>query len=221
MALSQNAIASEGVALGDVVPFFTLKALNSSAGTPSYIGLNNLVGESARTPKKSVLLSFFATYCEPCKKELPFLAKLHQLYEKDGFTAIVVTIDKEGEKIEEAKKLAEEHGVRFPLLSDRFNIVAKRYQVSNLPSLFLVDRVGRATMIESGYTSGISKKLLAQIRQSLGMPTAAPIPPQLQPFFPAAKSSESTGIDESFRKQRSMRVKPKNKARRSAKNLPK
>ncbi len=218
--IPQNAIASESLTLGERVPFFTLKAINPVAGTSAIVSLDKMIGESARSPKKLVLVSFFATYCEPCKKELPFLAKLHQLYEKDGFTAVVVTIDKETEKIQEAKRLAQEHGVTFPVLSDRFNIVAKRYRVSKLPSVFLMDGSGRATMIESGYNSDISKKLLTHVRQSLGMPTADPIPLQLQPFFPAAKSLASGAVGEPLLKKKPLRKRRKKRAKRSSKKLP-
>jgi len=217
VVLPQTATAEGSLAVGDSLPFFTLKALNPTPGTSAYVSLDKIIGESAAAPKKLVLVSFFATYCEPCKKELPYLAKLHQFYEKDGFSAIVVTIDKEAEKIQEANRLAQKHGVTFPVLSDRFNIVAKRYQVSKLPSVFLMDGTGRATMVESGYNADISKKLLTHVRQSLGKPTADPIPPELQAFFPAAKKVESKVGRKPASKKKTKKKRRRRRGKRSSK----
>ena len=49
--------------------------------------------------KKAVVLSFFATYCEPCKKELPFLEKMHEKYRDQGLAVVVVNIDTKPEEI--------------------------------------------------------------------------------------------------------------------------
>ena len=217
LILPHNAAAEGGLAVGDSLPFFTLKSLNPAPGTSAYVSLDKMIGSSAVAPKKLVLVSFFATYCEPCKKELPYLAKLHQLYEKDGFSVIVVTIDKEAEKIQEANELAQKHGVTFPVLSDRFNIVAKRYRVSKLPSVFLMDSAGRATMVESGYNEDISKKLLTQVRQGLGKPTADPIPPELHAFFPATNKVEPKVVGKAVSKKQYKKKHRKKRRKRSSK----
>ncbi len=184
-------LGAQGLAVGKPLPFFTLKALNAEPGESPYVSLDKMIKGKNQQPRKLVLISFFASYCEPCKKELPYLAKLYELYEKDGFAAVVVTIDKEAEKIQEAKDLAQKNNVKFPVLSDRFNIVAKRYKIAELPSLFLMDNEGKALMVESGYTTNISKTLLTKIRQALGKPTADAIPAELSAFFPSEAKRDS------------------------------
>ena len=84
---------------------------------------------------KSLLISFFATYCEPCKKEIPHLAKLKKELGANGFDIVLISIDKEESKAREAAQLVAENGTDLKVLWDRFNIVARRYNVEALPHM--------------------------------------------------------------------------------------
>ncbi len=180
---------------GEPVKNFTLKVVNPEEAGQPYVGIDSFYGPEAKTPKKAILLSFFATYCEPCKKEMPYLASLYELYRDKGLMVMVVSIDKEDDKIEFAKTLAKESRVGFPVLSDRFNIVAKRYYISNLPCVYLIDGDGKVVMVEVGYNKDISRLLLDQVRKAVGEATSDPVPDKLARYLAATPGEVTKASD--------------------------
>lgn len=169
--------------LGEDVPVFTLKALNPDEAGASYISVDHYFGAEAKMPKKVLLLSFFATYCEPCKKELPFLSAMYDAYGEQGLQTLLVSIDKEADKVEEAKNLAAAANVKFPVLSDRFNIVAKRYFISKLPCVYLINGDGKVSLVNVGYNSNISKTILDEVRKAVGVSVSEPIPENIAMYM--------------------------------------
>lgn len=150
---------------GDAAPVFTGKVLNADVAGVRSLALDQLVAG-----KKAVILSFFATYCEPCKKELPFLQALHTAYKDQGLGVAVVSIDQKPEDITKAQELAQQVGATYPVLSDRFNIVAKRYSVKRLPCLYILDGTGKVSLVSTGYSEEFSAQLLAGIQARLEVP---------------------------------------------------
>lgn len=170
--------------VGESVPQFTLKVVNAQElGETSYLALDKFFGPNAKLPKKAILVSFFATYCEPCKREMPYLAALYDTYKDKGLQILLITIDKEAEKIDIARSLAKEAAVKFPLLADRFNIVARRYFIEKLPCVYILDADGKVAMVNVGYSDDDSKKLLDQIRKNIGEPISDPIPESLAKYL--------------------------------------
>lgn len=169
-------LAANGLAVGDRVQGFALKAVNSDTIGENLVAIDNYFGPEAKTPKKAILLSFFATYCEPCKKEMPFLAALYDEYGGKGLSVMSVSIDRDSDKVEFVKSLAADSGVKFPVLTDRFNIVAKRYYVEKLPLVYLIDGQGRIAMIKTGYTEDATRTIFDEVRRILGEPSSGPVP---------------------------------------------
>jgi thiol-disulfide isomerase/thioredoxin len=174
--------AEDEIGVGLPAPSFTVKTLNPDvAGAPS-ISLGQLVGPDAEDPgSKLVLLTFFASWCKPCQKEMPFLIQLDRMYREQGLRVLAVNIDAEPPGIELAKKQIGDAGVKYPVLSDRFNFLARRYlgEKAPLPSVFLINRAGDVTRIERGYSADVSTFLLAEVQSALGLkaaraPAAAP-----------------------------------------------
>ncbi len=188
--LPSGAGAQQGFGVGERVQLFTLKAINAASyeGGSPYISLDDYFGAEAKAPKKALLMSFFATYCEPCKREMPFLAALQETYRDKGLQILIISIDKEKEKIEIAKALADEAGVKFPVLSDRFNIVARRYFVEKLPNVYVVDGGGKVAFAKVGYGDDVSRELLDVVRKNLGESTSAPVPAALSAFMAEGSS---------------------------------
>jgi len=178
-----RAEAKDRYDVGEEVPAFTLKVVNTDDSGETYVSLDKYFGADSKTPKKAILVSFFATYCGPCKREMPYVAALYETYKDKGFQALLVTIDKEAEKIDEAKTLAKNAGVKFPLLSDRFNIVARRYFIEKLPCVYILNAQGKVAMVNVGYTDDASKAFLDEIRKNIGEPTSDPIPASLESYF--------------------------------------
>ena len=133
--VSNNALGAK-LEMGDEAPLFTLKVLNTEVTEQTYVNLNDYAKPLDEGGKKATFLTFFATYCEPCKRELPYLVQLKRL-RAEGFQVMMITIDKDAAEVAKAKAMAKELGADFPLLNDRFGIVARRYGVESL--WFLID----------------------------------------------------------------------------------
>lgn len=88
---------------------------------------------------KVVLLTFWATWCEPCKKEMPEIQAAYEAHKEEGLTVLAVNF---GEKAEEAQAFADKMGLTFPVLLDRKINIAEQYGVVSLPVTFFIDRNG-------------------------------------------------------------------------------
>jgi len=166
------ASADEEVGEGLPAPSFSLRTLNPEAAGTSWVSLDKFAGDEPEdTSAKVVLISFFASWCEPCKREMPFLVQLDRMYRGQGLRVLGVNIDKEEAGIEAAKKLIAAAKVTYPVLSDRFNFLARRYlgEQAPLPSVFIVRRDGVIARIERGYAKDASNFLLAQVQDALGV----------------------------------------------------
>ena len=109
-----------------------------------------------------VLINFWATWCGPCRKEMPLLEQLYSRYEPLGFTLLGVNVE-EGDVNAEA--FLAETPVSFPILFDPENQVSKLYDVSAMPSTVLVDRQGNMRFLHHGYQDGYENIYQDQIRQ--------------------------------------------------------
>jgi thiol-disulfide isomerase/thioredoxin len=166
------ATADEEIGEGLPAPAFALRTLNPDVAGAAWIALDRFVGAEPEDPAaRAVLLTFFASWCEPCKRELPFLAQLDRTYRDRGLRVLAVDIDRDEAGIEAAKELAAAAKVGYPVLSDRFNLLARRYlgEQAPLPSAFLVRRDGTVAKIERGYTREASALLLADVQDALGV----------------------------------------------------
>lgn len=166
-------LAEPDVSVGAQAPTFSLRTLNPDASGLAWVSLEKLVGPGAEDQgSRLVLLSFFASWCEPCKKELPFLVQLDRTYRDQGLRVVSVDIDGEEPGIEAARQLASQPGLRHPVGSDCFNILARRYlgDKAPLPSVFLVRKDGTIARIERGYTRDAPAFLTAAVRAELGLP---------------------------------------------------
>jgi len=173
LALASAARAEEEVpAEGHPAPGFQLRALNPEASGAAFVSLERFAGEEPEDPgSRAVLLSFFASWCAPCQKELPYLQQLHQRYREQGLRVISVNIDREEDGLARARRQIGAARVTFPVLSDRFNLLARRYlgQQSPLPSVFVIRRDGTIARIERGYGKDAKGFLLAEVQQALGL----------------------------------------------------
>ncbi len=95
-----------------------------------------------------VLLNFWATWCPPCRVEMPAIERLYVRFKDRGFVALAVSVDTAG--AETVASFAAEERLTFPIALDPGMAVATRYGVRGLPSTFLVDRRGRIRAIAVG-----------------------------------------------------------------------
>jgi cytochrome c biogenesis protein CcmG/thiol:disulfide interchange protein DsbE len=176
-ALASPAAAEEEIAVGLPAPSFSLRALDARTAGAGWVALDRFVGEAPEDPEaKLVLLSFFASWCEPCRRELPFLVQLDRTYRDRGLRVLGVSIDREEPAIEAAREMIAAARVTYPVLSDRFNLLARRYlgDRAPLPSVFLVRRDGTIARIERGYAKDAAQLLLADVEAALGIERERP-----------------------------------------------
>ena len=119
----------EGIYEGEIAPDFTLKDLNGVE-----ISLKEFRG-------KVVLLNFWATWCSPCRIEIPSMVELYKRYKDKGLEVIGVNLDKLGKS--EVEKLSLEHKINFPVLLNPSGNIAALYGVVALPTTVFLDRYGR------------------------------------------------------------------------------
>jgi thiol-disulfide isomerase/thioredoxin len=155
---------------GDEAPRFSGALYNAKAAGARSFDLAALVGDDAEAPgAKAVLVSFFASWCAPCRKELPLLQTLSKTYAARGLRVVSVAIDRDAEGMKQAEALVEENGVTYPVVKDRFNLIARRWLGANtmLPSLFIVGRDGLIKLVKQGYESDAAVFLRAEVERLL------------------------------------------------------
>jgi peroxiredoxin len=114
---------------------------------------------------KVVMVNFWATWCVPCRQEMPHLQALYERYNSLGFELVAVNVEKN--KAEEVRKWLEETPVTFPVLFDPNNQVTKLYKVQTMPSTVLVARDGTMRFIHHGYKPGYENDYQTQVRALL------------------------------------------------------
>ena len=126
--------------------------LTSMAGKP--VSLDSLKGQV-------VMINFWASWCGPCREEMPVLEQLYTKYKPMGFTMIGVNVEPDSKLAAEWLKATP---VTFPILFDTKSEVSKLYQVSSMPSTVIVDRKGNLRWMHRGYKAGAENEYLDQIR---------------------------------------------------------
>ena len=151
---------------------FRLPVYNSKEVGETAVGLDKFVGADRTDPKTKVLVvSFMASFCGPCKKELPYLVKLNEQYKANGLRIMLVAIDTEPDGQKKVSDLIAENKVTFPVAKDRFNIVARRWlgTKSPLPSLFMVRPDGTISAVHRGYSQDGADLLAKEVETALGI----------------------------------------------------
>ena len=144
-------IASSGLT-GQQAPDFALKS-----STGKNLRLSEYRGDV-------VMINFWATWCGPCRQEMPLLDELYTRYERVGFNLLGVNIDDDSSR---AMQMIEELGVNFPVLFDASKQVSRLYEVEAMPVTVLVDREGTVRHVHHGYKPGYEDKYLTEVRALL------------------------------------------------------
>jgi peroxiredoxin len=141
---------AQAVAVRDNAPDFTLKSL---AG-------GNLRLEEYRG--QVVLINFWASWCGPCRQEMPLLDRLHHRYEDTGFAVLGVNV--EGQ-VAPAQEIVDETNVTFPILIDEAQSVSEMYDLKAMPSTVVIDRDGVVRYIHHGYKPGDEAKYVEVVKR--------------------------------------------------------
>jgi peroxiredoxin len=120
--------------------------------------------------KKAIVLSFFATWCQPCKEDLKYLQGLQGQLGSQGFQVLAVHTQDPSAKAEGIKKFLDELGVSLPVLLDEHGIIGKRYGVTALPCNVLIDKDGILRGKYFGYNEDVKKDFEGKFRPLLVSP---------------------------------------------------
>jgi peroxiredoxin len=146
-----TSLASSGLE-GQMAPDFALKS-----STGENLRLSEYRGDV-------VMINFWATWCGPCRQEMPLLDELYTRYHRVGFNLLGINIDDDSRR---AMQMIEDLGVSFPVLFDARKEVSKLYEVEAMPVTVLIDREGNVRFVHHGYKPGYEEKYLDQIRSLL------------------------------------------------------
>lgn len=111
-----------------------------------------------------VMLNFWASWCGPCRQEMPLLDQMHKRYSSLGFTLLGVNVEA---NTQDAERWLKDTPVSFPVLFDRDSKVSALYGVDAMPSTVFIDRKGNVRYLHRGYKPGDEGEYLDQIRALL------------------------------------------------------
>ncbi len=128
-------------------------SLPSRGGQP--VSLSGLRGQV-------VLINFWATWCGPCRKEMPLLEQIQKKYAPLGFTMLGINVEEDTTQME---AFLGDVPVTFPVLLDPANRISKLYDVAAMPSTVIIDRKGQVRYIHQGWQPGDESRYQDVIRQ--------------------------------------------------------
>jgi peroxiredoxin len=129
--------------------------------------LRSMQGPSMRLSEhlgEVVIINFWATWCGPCRQEMPLLDELYGKYQRAGLVMLSVNID---ENAEPAIEMARTLKISYPVLFDTRKAVSRAYDVSAMPVTVLVDREGVVRYVSEGYKPGYEKRYTEKLRELL------------------------------------------------------
>lgn len=155
-------IAGSGCTAGESKPF---GAAQEKRGDTVLFTLKNLEDQDVSlgallSQNKAVLINFWATWCPPCREEIPDLIKFQEKYGTSGFTVLGVDV---GESKTKVSTFAKKFGMNYPIVLDSQMAVAERYKIVGIPTSILVNSEGKIL----GQYHAFTKKLVADVEKAL------------------------------------------------------
>ena len=152
-----------GLKAGDIAPSW---ALMSGPGKFEFLkNLDRGKRKKLRKPmtqpdRHVVVLSFFATWCKPCMKELPHLQNLYEKYEGEKIKFFMIDITEATRTVRgledspKAGPFLADKGITMPILNDSRGVAKKRYGAKTLPRLYVVDKYRTIRLAKKGFDEG-------------------------------------------------------------------
>ncbi len=147
--------SGKGGLIGNPAPDFTVKRATGKGK----IALSNLSGNV-------VVIDFWGTFCEPCKKSFPKLQDLSQKYGGNGLRVVAISEDEPEDK-DKIPEFAQTYGAKFAIGWDEDKSVARHYKPETMPSSFIVDRKGIVRFAHVGYHDGEEVSLEKELKSLL------------------------------------------------------
>ena len=157
------------------VAHFSICKLQLSIGTSAQaqlpaITLKTMDGQTVKTDTlsnqgKPFIISFFATWCKPCNRELSAIQEVYEDWQEEtGVKLIAVSID-QAQNINKVKPLVDEHGWEYDVLLDPNSDFRRALGIQMIPFTLIVDGKGKIVYKHNGYTDGAETELLEKVRE--------------------------------------------------------
>ncbi len=144
-------------------------AFAASAELPS-VKLKTLDGKTVDTAElsndgKPFVISFFATWCKPCNRELKAINEVYPDWQDEtGMKLIAVSID-EGQNVSKVKPLVDSEGWEYEVLLDSNSELKRSLGIQTIPHVLIIDGEGNIAKSHSGYTEGSEEHIIEEIRE--------------------------------------------------------
>ncbi|HZF16238.1 MAG TPA: TlpA disulfide reductase family protein [Steroidobacteraceae bacterium] len=152
-----------GLVAGLLLAAAAIAGGSASKPAPNFTLANRAGGQMSLAKLKGqvVMINFWASWCGPCRQEMPLLDQMYKKYKPLGFTLVGVNVEPDST---DAEGYLRKTPVTYPILLDKENKVSSLYEVSAMPSSVIVDRKGRVRYVHHGYKPGDENEFLNQIR---------------------------------------------------------
>lgn len=160
---------SDSLSVGDEAPKFLLREAMTNEATY----LSDYVGKTLRQPWKKqprhvVVVSFWATWCEPCKIEIPLLMSMAEEFKEQPVKIFLVNTREDRKMNEDSiRAVMNRRGYALPCLLDATGTVADRYAVKGLPMIVVIDKMGVVRKVNRGYHENFHVEIAELIRELL------------------------------------------------------
>lgn len=148
--LFSSSLSLNALEISDQAPNFTLKSTQ---------GENlNLVEQRGQI----IVINFWASWCGPCRKEMPMLESFYNRYKNLGVSVWGINVEQENQA---GRDFLADLNLNFPIFFDASNTIAAAYQVEAMPTTVIVDRGGKVRFVFKGYKDGYEQKYVKAIKQ--------------------------------------------------------
>jgi peroxiredoxin len=142
-----TAPTGDSVETTEDIPGAKLSSLREGAEAPDF-ELNTLAGETIKLSDyrgKKVILNFWATWCPPCKAEMPHMQNFYEEYNDQGVEILAVNLTNMDKGEEEVQKFVDEYGLTFTIPMDEEGFAGTTYQAFTIPTSYILDENGVIT----------------------------------------------------------------------------
>jgi cytochrome c biogenesis protein CcmG/thiol:disulfide interchange protein DsbE len=156
-AMTMSSSKPSFVGPGAEAPAFAAVTVPDSGGTPAPKGIEAYRG-------KPVLLNIWATWCAPCREEMPRIQRLYKELGDSGLVVVAISIDNPG-MADAIREFRKEMGLGFEILYDDSGKIRDDYQTTGVPETFLIDRKGivRRRLIGASWTEDEQRPMLREL----------------------------------------------------------